>query len=177
MNAQITPSNALKALEVQGLTIADVDANREGRVGPGQLKRVGAVASGGKAAVYMFTLPLSLGTLGFAVWHYAQNHQSPIFVLLAVAITFCAIIYFGVYRMFRLPGAAEIANATVIHLPAKVTASMIASNRGVYNVWLDGVRYSGCASSLTDDVRMKGSAVNAYVIREHKLCLALVPAA
>jgi hypothetical protein len=177
MDAHLTlPEPAQRALAAQGLTAADLDANRAGRVSPAQLARLGNVQKGGQATVYVLFGGGSVISVVTALFHYSQHGDAPIFVLPAIAIAFALVIYFLVYRRNRLPLPAEIENAKVTVMHARVGGSLIASARGVYNVWLDNVRYTGCATALSDEVRKKDRVVDAYVIAERKLVVALVPA-
>ncbi|MEO8800607.1 MAG: hypothetical protein ABI551_22145 [Polyangiaceae bacterium] len=164
-----------QALSIQGLALEDVEANRAGHVSPTQLGRLASVQGAGKITMSLMVFGGSALSIGFAINDYRQHGHLAVFIVPAVIIAFFAAIYFGVYRAFRLPMPEEIAKARVTARRARVTASMIGANRGVYSVWLDGVRHTGCAASLSDDVRLKGRIVDAYIIAERKLVVALVP--
>jgi hypothetical protein len=164
------------ALAAQGLTSADVEANRAGRVSPTQLERLGSVRKWGRAGVFIMLGGGSVASVVLALYHYLTHGDVVIFILPAVAVSFLGCIYLFVYRRNRLPSPSEIANAKVITMRARVGGSLVAYNRGVYNVWLNNVRYSGCANALSDDVCKKERMVDAYIVEGHKLVVALVPA-
>lgn len=170
-----TSPDLARALAAQGLTAEDIEANRAGRASPAQLERLRRVQKWGQITVYG-TLGATAGlSVALAAYHYAQHQQATIFILPAIALVFCAAIYLLVYRLNRLPPPSEVARARVTAQRATVGGSIVSSSRGVYNVWLDGVRYSGCATDLSNDVRTKGRVVDAYIVAEHKLVVALVP--
>lgn len=176
MNVNAAPPAVVQqALSIQGLAPEDVEANRGGRVSPTQLDRLASVQGAGKITMSLMVFSAAAVALGFAVYDYRQHGHPAVFLVPALTLAFFAAIYFGVYRAFRLPMPKEIAGAKVTPLRARVAASMVGANRGVYTVWLDGVRYTGCAASLSDDVRQKGRIVDAYVVAERKLVVALVP--
>lgn len=172
----VSGPRAVTALAAQGLTATDVAANRAGRVSPAQLERLATMHRRGRLAVGFLLGGGAVASVAAAGVHYAQHGDAVIFTLPAIALLFLAALYVFVYRLNRLPSPEDLADAKVSVLRATVGGSLVAPNRGVYTVWLNGVRYSGCSSALSEDVRSKGRVVDAYVVADRKLVLALVPA-
>ncbi|HVV83741.1 MAG TPA: hypothetical protein VHE35_11785 [Kofleriaceae bacterium] len=165
-----------RALAAQGLTAADVEVNRGGRVSPAQLERLAAMQRAGRLAVSLSLGTVVVGSVGAALFDYHRHGRASIFIVPAIGIAFALAIYFLVYRRYRLPLPAELAEAPVTVLRARVGGSLVTPSRGIYLVSLDGVRYSGCARALTEEIGAKGRTVDAYVIAPRKLAVALVPA-
>jgi hypothetical protein len=85
-----------------------------------------------------------------------------------------AAIPLGVYYAFRFADPAKVGACTVTRLEnAEVGAFLPAPNRGVYAISLNGRRYSGFASALTR--AHLGARVNAYIVPEHRIVVALEP--
>jgi hypothetical protein len=80
----------------------------------------------------------------------------------------------GIYYAFRFADPSKVGACAVTRIEnAEVGAFLPAPYRGVYAISLNGRRYSGFASALTR--AHMGARVNAYVVPEHRIVVALEP--
>ena len=80
----------------------------------------------------------------------------------------------GIYYAFRFVAPAKVGACTVTRIEnAEVGAFLPAPYRGVYAISLNGKRYSGFASALRR--AHPGARVNAYIVAEHRIVVALEP--
>lgn len=139
-----------EALAAQGLDASDVEANREGRVSERQIARQAAVRRWG----------------GRGVWVIA--------IASVVGCGCVAALPLGIYYAFRFADPAKVRACAVMRIEnAEVGAFLPAPFRGVYAINLNGRHYSGFARDLRRT--HLGARVNAYIVAEHRIVVALEP--
>jgi hypothetical protein len=80
----------------------------------------------------------------------------------------------GIYYAFRFADPAKVGACTVTRIEnAEIGAFLPAPYRGVYAISLNRRRYSGFASALTR--AHLGARVNAYIVPDHRIVVALEP--
>lgn len=162
------------ALVAQGLDASDLDANRAGKVTEKQLERQRTVRRNGGLGVWLMALVSLLGCGAVAVVKGVLAHDTALTVTMGVMGVVGAALPLGVYFTFRFADPAKVARCTVQRLEnAKMLGLLVSARRGVYTINLDGKLYSGFASQLGPE--HLGERVNAYVVAEHKLVVALEP--
>ena len=163
-----------EALAAQGLDAADLAANRVGRISERQLARQIAVRrSGGRGVWMMAVFGLAAG-VGIGVWRLVQADDAVAAVVMSALGVVLAAIPLGVYYGFRFADPAKVAACTVVPIAnAEVGAFLPAPARWIYAIALNGRRYSGFASALTR--AHLGARVNAYVVEDHSIVVALEP--
>lgn len=163
-----------EALAAQGLDESDLEANRAGRVSEKQLARQIGVRRSGGQAVSLIAVGSVLGCGGVGVWRGVQHGEAGLAVFLSIFGLVMAAFPLGIYYAFRFVDPAKVAKCTVVRLEnAEIGAFLPSPNRGVYAIGLNGKRYSGFASALTR--AHFGAHVNAYVVAEHQIVVALEP--
>jgi hypothetical protein len=167
-------ANATEMLAAQGLDAADLATNRAGRVSQTQLARQVAVRSWGARGVWIIAVLAVVGCVGAGALRYVQSGDRGFAIFMSMFGLVIAAIPLGVYYGFRFVDPAKLAACTVTRIEhAEVGGFLPAPNRGVYAIGLNGRRYSGFASALSR--AQLGAHVNAYVVAEHRIVVALEP--
>jgi hypothetical protein len=162
------------ALVAQGLDETDLETNRAGRVSEKQVARQIAVRRWGGRGVWIIAVGAVVGCGGAGAWRYVQNGDAGFAVFMPIFGLVAAALPLGVYYAFRFADPAKVGACTVTRIEnAEVGAFLPAPYRGVYAISLNGKRYSGFASALAR--AHLGARVNAYVIPEHRIVVALEP--
>ncbi|HEY6804650.1 MAG TPA: hypothetical protein VI306_13845 [Pyrinomonadaceae bacterium] len=162
------------ALAAQGLDTSDLEANRAGRISERQLARQFDVRRRGRLGVWVMAVCAVVGCSGFGAFRFVQHGDAGLFVFMSILGLVMAVFPLGIYYAFRFIDPAKIAGTTVTRIDnAEVGVFLPAPYRGVYSISLNGHRYSGFANSLTR-VQL-GARVNAYIIPEHRIVVALEP--
>lgn len=165
--------DAKGALAAQGLDASDLDANRAGRVSEKQIARQTAVRRRGGGGVWMMAA-LGVAAGGVGALRLVRSGQPGGAVVMAILGLVLAAIPLGIYYAFRFADPAKVGACTVRRIEnAEIEAFLSGRNRGVYAIRLNGQRYSGFASGLTRG--HLGARVNAYVVPEHRIVVALEP--
>jgi hypothetical protein len=103
-----------------------------------------------------------------------QHGEVGISVFMAILGVVRAAIPLAIYYAFRFVDPAKVAACMVTRIQnAQVGAFLPAPYRGIYAINLNGQHYSGFASALTRGHR--GARVNAYIVPEHRVVVALEP--
>ena len=162
------------ALAAQGLDAADLEINRAGRVSDTQISRQLAVRRQGGRGVWIIAVLAVVASGGVGALRYLQTGDAGVAVFMALLGLVLAAIPLGIYYAFRFADPARVAACKVTRIAgAEVGGFLPAPNRGVYAIGLAGKRYSGFASALTR--AHLGARVNAYVVPEHRIVVALEP--
>lgn len=167
------------ALAAQGLDESDLEANRAGRVSEKQIERMVSVRKGGMFAVWLMALLGIAGGVGFGAWRWLQYGQAGLGVFMAGLGLVLAALPLGIFYAFRFADPQKVGACKVVSMEnAEVGVFLPSSNRGVYAISLNHKRYSGFATQLWKKGvggGHLGSRVNAYVVPEHKIVVALEP--
>lgn len=167
-------SDLTEALTAQGLDESDLAMNRAGRVSERQTARQLQARKSGGLGVWIIAIFLVVVCAGIGVWDFARSGNVGIAVFMTIFGCVFAVIPLGIYYGFRFANPAKVARCQVRRIEnAEVGVFLPASNRGIYAVSLNGQRYSGFASDLSR--AHLGARVNAYVISEHRIVVALEP--
>lgn len=162
------------ALVAQGLDASDIETNRAGRVSEKQVARQVAVRRWGGRGVWLIAVASVVGCGGVGALRWVQHGEVGLAVFISILGLVMAAFPLGIYYAFRFVDPAKVGACTVIRIEnAEVGAFLPAPNRGVYAISLNGQRYSGFASALTR--AHLGARVNAYVVPEHRIVVALEP--
>jgi hypothetical protein len=162
------------ALAAQGLDETDLETNRAGRVSEKQVARQVAVRRWGGRGVWIMAVGAVVGCGGAGAWGYVQNGEVGIAIFMLILGLVMAAFPLGIYYAFRFADPAKVGACAVTRIEdAKVGGFLPAPLRGVYAISLNGTRYSGFASALTR--AHLGARVNAYVVAEHRIVVALEP--
>jgi hypothetical protein len=162
------------ALEAQGLDETDLEANRAGRVTDKQIARQARVRGAGGVGVWLMALLGIVGGPAAGLYGYSQSGDMGLVIFMSILGLVLAAIPLGVYYAFRFPDPAKVGACKVTKLEnAKVGGFLPAPARGVYNIGLNGTRYAGFANMLLRS--QFGDHVNAYVVEEHKIVVAIEP--
>jgi hypothetical protein len=162
------------ALAAQGLDATDLEANRAGRVSEKQLARQVAVRRWGERGVWLIAVCAIVGCGGIGTLRWVQHGEVGIGVFMSILGLVMAAIPLAIYYAFRFVDPAKVAACTVTRLQnAQVGAFLPAPYRGVYAISLNGQHYSGFANALTRS--HLGARVNAYIVPEHRIVVALEP--
>jgi hypothetical protein len=161
-------------LAAQGLDASDLETNRAGRVSEKQVARQVAVRRGGGRGVWIIAVALVVGCGGVGALRWVQHGEVGIAVFMLSLGLVMAALPLGIYYAFRFADPAKVGACTVTRIEnAEVGAFLPAPYRGVYAISLNGRRYSGFASALTR--AHLGARVNAYIVPEHRIVVALEP--
>ena len=164
-----------EALAAQGLDETDLEANRVGRVSERQIARQADVRRGGTRGAWLIAVFLIVGCGVGGGLGYAKSGDVGILIFMTIFGLVGAAIPLGIYYAFRFADPAKVGAAAVTRIDrAEVSGFLPAPNRGVYAIGLNGTRYSGFASALSRS--HLGDRVNAYVVAEHRIVVALEPA-
>jgi hypothetical protein len=166
-------TDARGALAAQELDASDLETNRAGRVSERQIARQVAVRRWGALGVWLMA---ALGVVagGVGALRFVQTGPGGGAVFMAILGLVMAAVPLGVYYGFRFVDPAKVGVCTVTRIEnAEVGAFLPAPNRGVYAISLNGQRYSGFARALRRT--HLGARVNAYVVQEHRIVVALEP--
>jgi hypothetical protein len=162
------------ALAAQGLNTSDLETNRAGRVSEKQIARQVAVRRGGGRGVWIIAVALVVGCGGVGAIRLVQHGEVGIAIFMSALGLVMAAFPLCIYYAFRFVDPAKVAVCTVTRIEnAEIGAFLPAPNRGVYAISLNGQRYSGFASALTR--AHLGARVNAYIVPEHRIVVALEP--
>jgi hypothetical protein len=162
------------ALAAQGLDAADLETNRAGRVSEKQIARQTAVRRAGGRGVWILAVASVVGCGGVGALRLVQYGDIGIAVFMVLLGLVMAAIPLGIYYAFRFVDPAKVGTCMVTRIEhAEVGAFLPAPYRGVYAISLNGQRYSGFASDLAR--AHLGARVNAYIIPEHRIVVALEP--
>jgi hypothetical protein len=157
-------------LRAQGLTEADIEANRAGSVSDLQARQV-EVHRRRLAWIPLSSITvLMVGSTGFAIREVTNGAPTTVFVAPAIALVFCALFWIFFVTVLRLP---SIAGRTVRPVVGPVAGLLRIANRGGYVVSIGGVRYKGVALGLSP--ALKDETVTAYVVPELKMVVAITP--
>jgi hypothetical protein len=163
-----------EALSAQGLDDSDLETNRAGRVSEKQVARQVAVRRWGGRGVWIIAVCAVVGCGGVGALRLVQHGEVGIAVFMSSLGLVMAAIPLGIYYAFRFVDPEKVRACTVTQLEnAKVGAFLPAPYRGVYAISLNGQHYSGFANALTR--AHLGERVNAYVVPEHRIVVALEP--
>ena len=167
-------TNVSEALAAQGLDASDIETNQNGRVSAKQVARQAAVRRWGGRGVWLIALAsvVACGSVGALRW--VQHGEAGLAVFMSFLGLVMAAFPLGIYYAFRFVAPAKVGTCAVTRLKnAEVGAFLPAPYRGVYAISLNGQRYSGFASALTR--AHLGARVNAYIVPEHRIVVALEP--
>lgn len=163
-----------KALAAQGLDESDIAMNRAGQISEKQIARQRQVRKWGGGGVWLIAIFILAFCAGIGVWNFRQSGDAGIIIFMSILGLVMAAIPLGVYYAFRFADPAKIAKCKVTQIEnAEVGAFLPAPSRGIYAISLNGQRYSGFASDLAR--AQLGTRVNAYVVAEHRIVVALEP--
>jgi hypothetical protein len=162
------------ALAAQGLDASDIETNRAGRVSEKQVARQVAVRRGGGRGVWLMAVCGVAGCGGVGVLRWVRHGEVGFAVFMSILGLVMAAFPLGIYYAFRFAAPAKVGACTVTRIEnAEVGVFLPAPYRGVYAISLNGRRYSGFANALTR--AHLGARVNAYVVPEHRIVVALEP--
>jgi hypothetical protein len=163
-----------KALAAQGLDLSDLETNRAGRVSEKQLARQVAVRRWGGGGVWIIAVCAVVGCGGVGALRLAQYGEVGFAVFMSILGLVMAAFPLGIYYAFRFVDPAKVGACAVMRIEnAEVAAFLPAPYRGVYAISLNGRHYSGFANALTS--AHLGEHVNAYIVPEHRIVVALEP--
>ena len=147
--------------------------NRAGRVSERQIARQTQVRKWGRG-IWLIAVFLFVFSVGLGVWDFVKSGDVRIVVFMSIFGFVSAAIPLGIYYAFRFADPAKVATCKVTLIEnADVGVFLPASNRGIYAISLNHRRYSGFASDLTR--AHLGARMNAYVVAEHRIVVALEP--
>jgi len=162
------------ALAAQGLDASDLETNRAGRVSEKQVARQAAVRHWGGRGVWIIAVASVVGCGVVGALRLIQHDDVGIAVFMSIFGLVMAAFPLGIYYAFRFVDPAKVGACTVTRIEnAEVGAFLPAPYRGVYAISLNGQHYSGFASALTR--AHLGARVNAYIVPEHRIVVALEP--
>jgi hypothetical protein len=162
------------ALAAQGLDASDIETNRAGRVSEKQVARQAAVRSWGGRGVWVIAVCTVVGCGGVGALRLVRHGEAGLAVFMSILGLVMAAFPLGIYYAFRFVDPAKVGACAVTRIEnAEVGAFLPAPYRGVYAISLNGRRYSGFASDLTR--AHLGARVNAYIVPEHRIVVALEP--
>lgn len=162
------------ALAAQGLDASDLETNRAGRVSEKQVARQIAVRRWGGRGVWILAVASVVGCGGVGALRLMQHGDVGIAVFMSIFGLVMGAFPLGIYYAFRFIAPAKVGASTVARIEsAEVGTFLPAPYRGVYSISLNGKRYSGFASALTR--AHLGARVNAYIVPEHRIVVALEP--
>ena len=162
------------ALAAQGLDASDLETNRAGRVSEKQLARQVAVRRGGGRGVWIIAVCAVVGCGSVGALRFVQHGEVGFAVFMSALGLVMAAFPLGIYYAFRFVDPAKVGACAVTRIEnAEVGVFLPAPYRGVYTISLNGRRYSGFASALTR--AHLGARVNAYLVPEHRIVVALEP--
>jgi hypothetical protein len=163
-----------EALAAQGLDESDIAMNRAGRVSEKQIARQMQARKWGGVGVWLVAIFIVAFCVGLGVWNFVKSGSVGIVVFMSILGFVFAALPLGIYYAFRFADPAKVATCKVTRMEnAEVGAFLPSSNRGIYAISLNGRRYSGFASDLSR--AHLGARVNAYVVAEHRIVVALEP--
>jgi hypothetical protein len=166
--------NIKEALAAQGLDESDIAMNRAGRVSEKQIARQMQVRKRGGRGVWLIAVFILVACAGIGVWNFMKSDDVGIVVFMSIFGFVFAAMPLGIYYAFRFVNPAKVAACEVTRIEnAEVGVFLPSSNRGVYAISLNGRHYSGFASELS--AAHLGARVNAYVVAEHRIVVALEP--
>jgi len=162
------------ALAAQGLDESDIETNRAGRVSEKQVARQADVRRSGGRGVWLMAVCAVVGCGVVGALRWVQHGEVGFAVFMGIFGLVAAAFPLGIYYAFRFADPAKVAACAVTRIEnAEVGAFLPGSNRGVYAISLNGKRYSGFASALTR--AHLGARVNAYIVPEYRIVVALEP--
>ena len=162
------------ALAAQGLDASDIETNRAGRVSEKQVARQVAVRRWGGRGVWIIAVCMVVGCGGVGALRLVQHGEVGLAVFMCILGLVMAAFPLGIYYAFRFVDPAKVGACRVTRIEnAEVGAFLPAPYRGVYAISLNGQHYSGFASALTR--AHLGARVNAYIVPEHRIVVALEP--
>ncbi len=162
-----------EALAAQGLDESDIAMNRAGRMSEKQIARQIAVRKGGRWIWLIAGFGIVCG-VGFGIWNFTKNGDVGIVIFMSILGFVLAAFPLGIYYAFRFADPLKVAKCKVTLIEnAEVGVFLPSSNRGIYNISLNGKRFSGFADKLSS--ANLGKQMNAYVIPEHRIVVALEP--
>jgi hypothetical protein len=162
------------ALAAQGLDASDLETNRAGRVSEKQVAREIAVRRWGGRGVWIIAVCAVVGCGSVGALRLVQHGEVGFAIFMSALGLVMAAFPLGIYYAFRFVDPAKVGACTVTRIEnAEVGAFLPAPYRGVYAISLNGRRYSGFASALTR--AHLGARVNAYIVPEHRIVVALEP--
>jgi hypothetical protein len=122
----------------------------------------------------MIAICAVVGCGGVGVQRWVQHGEVGIAVFMSILGLVMAAMPLGIYYAFRFADPAKIAACKVTRIEnAEVGAFLPAPYRGIYAISLNGQHYSGFANALTR--AQLGARVNAYIVPEHRIVVALEP--
>jgi hypothetical protein len=162
------------ALAAQGLDASDIETNRAGRVSEKQVARQVAVRRWGGRGVWIIAVCAVVGCGGVGAVQLVQHGEVGLAVFMCILGLVMAAFPLGIYYALRFADPAKVGACTVTRIEnAEVGMFLPAPYQGVYAISLNGKRYSGFASALTR--AHLGARVNAYIVPEHRIVVALEP--
>jgi hypothetical protein len=162
-----------EALAAQGLDETDLATNREGRVSQTQIARQRQVRRLGGRGVWLIAGFVLVLCVGIGVFNFGRDGPGIVIFMSALGGA-AAALPLGVYYGTRFADPAKVAACRVTLLEnAEVGVFLPAPYRGVYAISLNHQRYSGFASTLT--AAQIGKRVNAYIVPEYRIVVALEP--
>lgn len=162
------------ALAAQGLDATDIEMNRAGRVSEKQIARHVDIRRSGGRSVWLIAICAVVGCSGLGLLRLAQHGDAGLAIFMTILGFVMAAFPLGIYYAFRFADPAKVGLSTVTRIErAEVGVFLPASYRGIYAISLNGHRYSGFANALTR--AHLGAHVNAYVVPEYRIVVALEP--
>ena len=172
----MTP-NVMAAIAAQGLDATDLEANRSGRVTEKQIARQIEVRRRGALGVWLTVVGAVVICGVLSAWKLTTGDRGAVIVMSCMGF-FLTALPLGIYYGFRFVNPEKLRTCTVTRLDNVPVGSFLASmgwKGGVYAIGLNGKRYSGFSNALRRE--HLGARVNAYVVQEHAIVLALEPIA
>jgi hypothetical protein len=162
------------ALAAQGLDASDIETNRAGRVSERQVARQVAVRRWGGRGVWIIAVFAVVVCGGVGALRWLQHGEVGLAIFMSILGLVMAAIPLGIYYAFRFVDPVKLGACTVTRIEnVEVGAFLPAPYRGVYAISLNGQHYSGFANDLMR--AHLGARVNAYVVPEHRIVVALEP--
>ena len=166
--------NTEESLAAQGLDESDIAMNRAGRMSEKQIARQMDVRKSGGSGVWTIAAFGIVFCVGLGVWDFIKSGDVGTLIFMSIFGVVFAALPLGIYYTFRFADPSKIAKCKVTQIEnAEVGVFLLSSNRGIYAISLNGKRYSGFATELSK--ANLGERMNAYVIPEHRIVVALEP--
>lgn len=168
------PLDLIAALAAQGLDLSDLAENRAGRVSDRQIALQQEVRRAGARGVWIMAAVVFIISVLLGVWNRGRTGSTSLFIFMSLFGLVVAALPVVIYYVTRFADPAKVAASPVTLLAAaEVGVLLPTSNRGVYAVSLNQQSYSGFASEIS--ASLFRPRVNAYVVAEHRIVVALEP--
>ena len=170
---QQASADSTATLAAQGLDASDLEANRAGRMSHKQIDRQRSVRQWGTRGVWLMAgFGIVVGAVGaYSFAHRGETAGAVFMSLLGLGLAALPLV---VLYSLRFADPAKVAACGVTRLEnVELGVFLPAPNRGVYAISLNHRRYSGFASALSKS--HLSARMNAYVVEQHRIVVALEP--